>query len=135
MWKVCSYKILSFACPREIYCFGKLMVNKRLMLSFITNFWGNLTVFCLFHFNIISSFWKWQMDFWGAALGISKCLISLKICVIDSLVQIVHNSFHHCHTGEMAQWAKQWTSLSNFMGEGSKPEQLYIFIYYFFVFI
>jgi len=27
----------------------------------------------------------------------------------------------------MAQWAKQWTYLSNFMGEGSKPEQLYIF--------
>jgi len=27
----------------------------------------------------------------------------------------------------MAQWAKQWTYLSHFMGEGSKPEQLYIF--------
>ena len=27
----------------------------------------------------------------------------------------------------MAQWAKQWTYLSNFIGEGSKPEQLYIF--------
>jgi len=26
----------------------------------------------------------------------------------------------------MAQWAKQWTYLSNFMGEGSKPEN-YIF--------
>jgi len=26
----------------------------------------------------------------------------------------------------MVQWAKQWTYLSNFMGEGSKPEQLYI---------
>ena len=25
----------------------------------------------------------------------------------------------------MAEWAKQWTYLSNFMGEGSKPEQLY----------
>jgi len=41
-------------------------------------FWGNLTVFCLFLFNIISSFFKWQMDIWGAALGISICLISLK---------------------------------------------------------
>jgi len=40
-------------------------------------FWGNLTVCCLFHFNIISSFWKWQMDFLGAALGFS-CLISLR---------------------------------------------------------
>jgi len=27
----------------------------------------------------------------------------------------------------MAQWAKQWTHLSNFMGKGLKPEQLYIF--------
>ena len=27
----------------------------------------------------------------------------------------------------MAQWAKQWTYSSHFMGEGSKPEQLYIF--------
>ena len=40
-------------------------------------FWGNLTVCCLFHFNIISSFWKWQMDFLGAVLGFSICLISL----------------------------------------------------------
>jgi len=31
----------------------------------------------------------------------------------------------------MAQWAKQWTYLSNFIGEGSKPEQLYIFFWYF----
>ena len=36
-----------------------------------------LTVFCLFHFNIISKFWKRQMDFLGAALSISICLISL----------------------------------------------------------
>jgi len=28
----------------------------------------------------------------------------------------------------MAQLAKQWSYLSNFMGEGSKPEQLYIFV-------
>jgi len=28
----------------------------------------------------------------------------------------------------MAQWAKQWIYLSNFLGEGSKPEQLYILI-------
>jgi len=28
----------------------------------------------------------------------------------------------------MAQWAKQWTYLLNLMGEGSKPEQLYIFL-------
>ena len=27
----------------------------------------------------------------------------------------------------MAQSAKQWTHLSNFMGEGSKPEHLHIF--------
>jgi len=45
------------------------------------------------------------------------------IWVFDSLVKIVHHSFDHCHRGEMAQWAKQWTYLSNFMGEGSKPEQ------------
>jgi len=31
----------------------------------------------------------------------------------------------------MAQWAKQWTYLSNFMGEGSKPEQLYIFFVFY----
>jgi len=35
----------------------------------------------------------------------------------------------------MAQWAKQWTYLSNFMVEGSKPEDLYIFIYYVLYFI
>ena len=29
----------------------------------------------------------------------------------------------------MAKWAKQWTYLSNFMGEGSKPEHLY-FLYF-----
>jgi len=34
----------------------------------------------------------------------------------------------------MAQWAKQWTYLSNLMGEDSKPEQLYTFIYLCFVF-
>ena len=50
------------------------------MLCFINTiwyFWGNLTLFCLFHFNIISSFWKWQMDFFGAALGISTCITTL----------------------------------------------------------
>ena len=46
--------------------------------------WGNLTVFCLFHFNIISSFWKWQMDFLGAALGISICLLSLSLDCKDA---------------------------------------------------
>ena len=56
---------------------------------------------------------------------------TLKICVIDSLFQNLHNSFQQCHTGEMAQWAKQWTYLSNFMGEGSKPEQLYIFFVFY----
>jgi len=34
----------------------------------------------------------------------------------------------------MAQWAKQWTFLPNIMGEGSKPEQLYILVIFFFVF-
>ena len=56
------------------------MVNYQLILCFINTywyFWGNLTVFCLFHFNIISSFWKWQMDFLGAALGISTCITTL----------------------------------------------------------
>jgi len=54
-----------------------------------------LAVFCLFHFNIISSFWKWQMDFLGAALGISICLPSLTryhtiICIIDDN-NLIHN--------------------------------------------
>jgi len=50
------------------------------MLCFINKnwyFWENLTVFCLFHFNIISSF---ENDKWifGAALRISICLTALK---------------------------------------------------------
>ena len=64
-------------------------------------------------------------------LNINLNFPTLKSCVIDSLVQILHNSFHHCHTSEMAQWAKQWTYLSNFMGEGSKPEQLYFYLFLF----
>jgi len=55
-------------------------------------FWGNLTVFCLFHFNIISSFWKWQMDFMGAALAISICLISLIFYFIAIIMK--HTSGH-----------------------------------------
>jgi len=66
------------------------MVNLQLILCFInTNwyFWGNLTVFCLFHFNIISSFWKWQMDFLGAALGISTCITTLKTYIVFYLLK------------------------------------------------
>ena len=34
----------------------------------------------------------------------------------------------------MAQKAKQWTYLSIFMGEGSKPKQLFILFIYLFAF-
>jgi len=70
------------------------VVNYQLIICFFnTNwyFWGNLTVFCLFHFNIISCFWKWQMDFLGAALGISTCIPTLNPtneCMLQHIVDI-----------------------------------------------
>jgi len=81
-----------------------------------------------------SGYWGWVHYMYTGVSIFNLNWPTSKICVIDSLVQILHNSFHHCHTGKMAHWAKQWTYLSNFMSEGSKPEQLYIFIYHFFVF-
>ena len=66
-------------------------------------FWDNLTVSCLFHFNIISSFWKWQMDFWGAAMGISICLISLN--VVEKWVCIYNQ---YLYTPYIHQIRKAW---------------------------
>jgi len=44
------------------------MVNLLLILFFITKdlyFWGNITMFYLFYFNIIASFWTWQIGYFG----------------------------------------------------------------------
>ena len=43
------------------------------MLCFITNewyFWSNITIIYLFCFNMIASFWTWQMTIFGLLLAI-----------------------------------------------------------------
>ena len=59
-----------------------------------------------------------QSGYWGSVHYMSTGVSifthnwpSLKVRVIGSLVSILHNLFHHCHTGEMAQLAKQWTNV------------------------
>jgi len=44
------------------------MTNSNFLLCFITKewyFWGNITIFHLFCFNMIASFWTWQMTILG----------------------------------------------------------------------
>jgi len=55
------------------------------------------------------------------------------ICVIDSLVQILDYSFHHRHTGEMAQWAKQRTYVSDLWAK-VRNRNYYIFLIIFFLY-
>ena len=63
---------------KSIVLANKWLIYNYFMLLFFTKewyFWGNITVFYLFNFNIIASFWTWHTDYFRLLWSFSFYLL------------------------------------------------------------